>query len=133
MKGKLVATGLALGLGLILGSCGQTSDFVADYWPHFAGGEPTGVPPRPGDPGYAQFIAHGQPTDPADTYAPNGPPAVTGSTVAAEPPLGSGQHPGPSPSAAPPAQRPAAADQAPAAVAGPPGPPDHNVIQGGLY
>jgi hypothetical protein len=29
-------------------------------WPHWAGGEPAGVPPRPGQPGYEEFIAHGQ-------------------------------------------------------------------------
>jgi hypothetical protein len=44
-------------LGLMLASC---ADFVADHWPHFAGGEPNGLPPRPGEPGYQQFIAHGQ-------------------------------------------------------------------------
>jgi hypothetical protein len=44
-------------LGLMLASC---ADVVADHWPHFAGGEPNGLPPRPGEPGYQQFIAHGQ-------------------------------------------------------------------------
>jgi hypothetical protein len=44
-------------LGLMLASC---ADFVANHWPHFAGGEPNGLPPRPGEPGYQQFIAHGQ-------------------------------------------------------------------------
>jgi hypothetical protein len=39
-------------------------------WPHWAGGEPAGLPPRPGQPGYEQFIAHGQPVqNPADTAA----------------------------------------------------------------
>jgi len=46
-----------LGLGLNLASCGG---FVADHWPHWAGGMPADVPPRPGAPGYADFIAHGQ-------------------------------------------------------------------------
>jgi hypothetical protein len=45
-------------LGLMLASC---ADFVADHWPHVAGGEPNGLPPRPGEPGYQQFITHGQP------------------------------------------------------------------------
>jgi hypothetical protein len=45
-------------LGLMLASC---ANFVADHWPHFAGGEPNGLPPRPGQPGYQQFITHGQP------------------------------------------------------------------------
>jgi hypothetical protein len=48
-----------LGFGLNLAGCGG---FVADHWPHWAGGMPADVPPRPGSPGYAEFIAHGQPT-----------------------------------------------------------------------
>lgn len=55
---RLGAVVPVLGLGLMLASCGG---FVADHWPHFAGGEPNGLPPRPGEPGYQQFIAHGQP------------------------------------------------------------------------
>jgi len=46
-----------LGFGLNLAGCGG---FVADHWPHWAGGMPADVPPRPGTPGYAEFIAHGQ-------------------------------------------------------------------------
>ena len=57
---RLVAASLACVLGLTLSACGSGSDFVADSWPHFAGGEPNDVPPRPGSPGYAAFIAHGQ-------------------------------------------------------------------------
>ena len=60
---RLVAGLLACGFGLMLSACGSTSDFVADYWPHFAGGEPNDVPPRPGDPGYRKFIEHGQPAE----------------------------------------------------------------------
>lgn len=47
----------ALCLAPLLAGCG---DLIADHWPHFAGGEPNGLPPRPGAPGYQQFIAHGQ-------------------------------------------------------------------------
>jgi hypothetical protein len=54
---RLVKAAFVLGLGLNLTSCGG---FVADHWPHWAGGLPDGVPPRPGAPGYAEFIAHGQ-------------------------------------------------------------------------
>jgi hypothetical protein len=33
---------------------------MADHWPHWAGGMPADAPPRPGAPGYDEFIAHGQ-------------------------------------------------------------------------
>jgi hypothetical protein len=55
---RLFKTAILLGLGLNLASCGG---FVADHWPHWAGGMPADVPPRPGAPGYADFIAHGNP------------------------------------------------------------------------
>jgi hypothetical protein len=51
---------MALCLGLILGSCTQMSGTVSDHWPHWAGGEPADTPPRPGTPGYQDFIAHRQ-------------------------------------------------------------------------
>jgi len=51
---------MALGLGLMLGSCTQVSGVVADYWPHWAGGEPNGMPPRPGAPGYDVYVQHRQ-------------------------------------------------------------------------
>ena len=57
---RLCAAVPVLCLALMLASCAGSSDFVADHWPHFAGGEPNGLPPRPGEPGYQQFIAHGQ-------------------------------------------------------------------------
>ena len=31
---------------------------MSNYWPHWAGGEPSDLPPRPGEPGYEEFIAH---------------------------------------------------------------------------
>jgi hypothetical protein len=55
----LITAATLLGFGLHLASCGG---FVADHWPHWAGGMPADVPPRPGAPGYAEFIARGQPT-----------------------------------------------------------------------
>jgi hypothetical protein len=54
----LAAAVLVFGSASILGAC--STGTVADMWPHWAGGEPAGVPPRPGQPGYEEFIAHGQ-------------------------------------------------------------------------
>jgi hypothetical protein len=62
---RLIVVGVALFLGLPLGSCGGAagdggfSGYVADHWPHWAGGLPADAPPRPGAPGYNDFIAHG--------------------------------------------------------------------------
>jgi hypothetical protein len=55
MSIRFLAAAMVLGLGLALGSCGS---FVADHWPHWAGGLPNDAPPRPGAPGYEEFIAH---------------------------------------------------------------------------
>jgi hypothetical protein len=55
---RLITAATLLGFALHLASCGN---FVADHWPHWAGGMPADVPPRPGTPGYAEFVAHGQP------------------------------------------------------------------------
>ena len=76
-------------LGLMLASC---ADFVANHWPHVAGGEPNGLPPRPGEPGYQQFIAHGQQSagsgqGQAQPPAAGNPQAKTGGT-GAQPPDG---------------------------------------------
>jgi len=60
MVKRLFVALLGLGLGLALGSCGPVAGFTADHWPHWAGGLPTGVPPRPGTPGYDDYIAHRQ-------------------------------------------------------------------------
>ena len=57
---------IGLGLSLLLGSCGAVSGFTADHWPHWAGGMPEGIPPRPGTPGYDDYVAHRQAeTEPA--------------------------------------------------------------------
>ena len=68
MSGRFLAPALVLCLGLLLGSCSSFSGFVADHWPHWAGGMPDDVPPRPGAPGYDAFIAHKQTTK--DAAAP---------------------------------------------------------------
>jgi hypothetical protein len=69
---RLLKAAIVLGVELNLANCGG---FVADHWPHWAGGLPDGVPPRPGAPGYAEFIAHGQAQPeavPAETVTQNG-------------------------------------------------------------
>lgn len=77
MVKRLLAVTFALGIGLTVGSCSSFSDVVADSWPHFAGGEPKGLPPRPGDPGYNKFIAHGQSQQGAETSPGNQPAGET--------------------------------------------------------
>jgi hypothetical protein len=71
---RLTAAFVGLCLGLVLGACSSTSGYVSDHWPHWAGGMPEGVPPRPGAPGYDEFIAHQQAAHDASN------PAVTGGT-----------------------------------------------------
>ena len=114
VKGFVTAA-MALSLGLMLGSCSPFSGFVSDHWPHIAGGEPNGTPPRPGTPGYAAFIAHGDPNQPPDA-----------ATSAVQPA-------GPMQQAPIMQQRPAAAAQTPAPAGAPPASPDDSVVQGGLY
>lgn len=64
-----------------LASCGSVSEFVTDHWPTWAGGEPKDVPPRPGAPGYAEFIARQQGNavapDPAAALGPMPPVTAT--------------------------------------------------------
>lgn len=55
---RLLAAAMMLCFGLILASCGPVAGFVSDHVPHWAGGEPNNLPPRPGAPGYDEFIAH---------------------------------------------------------------------------
>jgi hypothetical protein len=62
---------VVLCLGLGLGSCTSFAGIVSDHWPHWAGGMPDDVPPRPGAPGYEEFIAHAQPSKDAATPAPS--------------------------------------------------------------
>ena len=76
---------LVLGLGLLLGSCGPVSGFTADHWPHWAGGMPDGIPPRPGTPGYDDYVAHRQaetaPAKPAAASATANAPAAPAAAV----------------------------------------------------
>ena len=60
---RYIAVVILFGLGSALGSCGGASSggftgYVADHWPRWAGGMPDDVPPRPGAPGYQEFISH---------------------------------------------------------------------------
>lgn len=84
---RFIAAALVLGFASVLGACSPFSSSVADMWPHWAGGEPAGLPPRPGQPGYEQFIAHGQPNQnpaaaPAEPVAPVAQQAPAGPTAA---------------------------------------------------
>jgi hypothetical protein len=128
---RLVATAIVVSAGLMLGSCagGASEDgfsaYVADHWPHWAGGMPSDVPPRPGAPGYNQFVAHGQADQ--DVLPP-----ASGANAPAVPVKPVFQT-APSAPAAPsepmrPAQAAPAALPAPQAASG-----DSSVVRGGLY
>ena len=70
---RLFALTTVLGACLALGACASFSGYVADSWPTWAGGMPKDVPPRPGAPGYEEFISHqqaaGRPANPAPARA----------------------------------------------------------------
>jgi hypothetical protein len=121
---RFAAAALLFGAALVLGACGGT---VADMWPHWAGGEPAGLPPRPGQPGYEEFIAHGQPSQNAAVapapaqQAPGGTTAAIAEQKSAVPPPGR---------AAPRAEENSEAEPA-EAVEHPAS--DTGVVRGGLY
>jgi hypothetical protein len=75
-----------LGVSLALGGCSTFAGFVSDTWPTWAGGMPKDVPPRPGAPGYEEFIAHQQRQDAAaGGAAASGAAAGPGAAVAGVP------------------------------------------------
>ncbi len=111
---RLITAATLLGFGLNLAGCGG---FVADHWPHWAGGLPTDVPPRPGTPGYAEFIAHGQPTPDAEQE-----PAATAADQSGAQPVA----PAPAAPSPPPTPVRAAAPAADTLQ-------DSSVVNGGLY
>jgi hypothetical protein len=115
MNGRLGAV-LLVCLSAMLGGCSPFAGFVADHWPHVAGGEPNGLPPRPGTPGYAAFIAHGQGEKTADSPGADG--QQNGN---AEPGMAA------KPGSLPPPQ------QAPVANARAPLVPNDDSVQRGLY
>jgi hypothetical protein len=134
---RSIAAAVMLCVGALLASCAGTSNedplsaFVADHWPHWAGGMPSDVPPRPGAPGYNRFIAHGQadqdvppangaaapaaPVTPVFQTAPSGPAASAPAPAASAEPVSPPQQ---SSSIQPSPQSPAE---------------DSNVVRGGLY
>ena len=65
MTRRRLALMALLGVCLALGGCSSFAGFVSDTWPTWAGGMPKDVPPRPGAPGYEEFISHQQRQDPA--------------------------------------------------------------------
>jgi hypothetical protein len=115
---RVVAAAAALWLGLALGSCSSFSGYVADHWPRWAGGMPPDVPPRPGAPGYNEFVAHGEANQAAAT--PGTADERTG--VQAAPAQSATVQAAPAPVAPAPAVLPAA-----------PAPNDAAAVKGGLY
>jgi hypothetical protein len=113
---RLITAATLLGFGLNLAGCGG---FVADHWPHWAGGLPADVPPRPGTPGYADFVAHGQ-----SKPDPKQEPAATASSVQS----GAQQAP-----VAPVSAAPAPAAPIRGSAPGDDGLQDSSVVNGGLY
>jgi hypothetical protein len=122
VKRLISAVVLVCSAGL-LGSCGGATEsgvsgYVADHWPHWAGGMPADAPPRPGAPGYDEVIAHGQAGQAAtNAAAPGVKPAAT-ATV--QPVFQSVQAPAPAPALA-------------ARPLSDPAPEDTSVVKGGLY
>jgi len=77
---------LVLCLGPALGSCSGVAGIASDIWPHWAGGEPADIPPRPGKPGYDEYIAHQQGNPPPARPAEAAQPAVAAAASPAAPP-----------------------------------------------
>jgi len=127
MTQRFLASTAVFALVLLLASCGSFPGYVADHWPRWAGGLPDDVPPRPGQPGYAEFISHnGEVKDPKAPAAA-GPPQSPAVTAQPSPP--SARQANPPPAAGQPnAVAPAAAAAAPLM------PGNQGVVQqGGLY
>lgn len=69
---RIFAPTLGLLIGLALGACAPFAATVSDHWPTWAGGMPKDVPPRPGSPGYDEFLIHQQGKDVTPTAAAGG-------------------------------------------------------------
>ncbi len=134
---RLVAAALVLGGASMLGACSPFSSSMADTWPHWAGGEPAGLPPRPGEPGYDQFIAHGEPNqNPPAAAAPAAAaaqqvPATAGTTATIAGQKSPAQQQNPPAFAAPQGQERNATGPLPNPGQRPTN--DSSVVQGGLY
>jgi hypothetical protein len=128
-----VGTAIVLCFGLAIGACSPFSGYMADNWPHWAGGEPAGLPPRPGSPGYAEYIAHGQPTQNSEAAGgtASSPAAVETTQTVSQTPAGTVQKTSifGGPQVAAPAPRPNV--QSPPLAAGTS--EDASVVRGGLY
>jgi hypothetical protein len=129
---QVAGAAIVLCLVLGLGACSPFSGYVSDNWPHWAGGEPTGLPPRPGSPGYAEYISHGQPVQNPDAAggAAQSAPAVDTTQTVSQAPGGTVQKTSifGGPQVATPAPRPNV-QTAPAAGTS----DDASVVSGGLY
>jgi hypothetical protein len=82
---RLGAVGALLCLAAMLGGCSPFAGYMADHWPHWAGGLPADAPPRPGAPGYDEFIAHGEPAQNAQGPESGAAGPANGSTGAIPP------------------------------------------------
>ncbi len=113
---------------LTFGGCSSFSSYVSDHWPTWAGGLPSDVPPRPGEPGYAEFISHQGAKDPAKSASVTNQPGVV--PVAATTPTGAVATPavtGIAPAAAPAAAGPANVQPVVRSI------DTQGAVQGGLY
>ncbi len=138
---RLVAAGTLLWLGTALGACSPFAGYMADHVPHWAGGLPPDAPPRPGAPGYDEFIAHGEAQPAAANSAGTTGAAPAASTATASAPLAKAQpgkvHIGRVQSVPAPARvQPGNAESEAPAQAEPsdnPSAEDTSVVKGGLY
>jgi hypothetical protein len=142
---RIAAPAIIVCAALALTSCAGTSTedgfsaYVADHWPHWAGGMPSDVPPRPGEPGYREFIAHGQadqdqlPPQAGGANAAAAPVFQTTPGASAQPARVTVGKPAPVPAAPAPAPQPAASAPVAAQAAPPPAADDSSVVRGGLY
>ena len=119
------APAVILSVGLAVGACTPFANTVSDYWPTWAGGMPKDVPPRPGAPGYDEFLLRQQGKDVAPSAAPSGNANAQAAVPAAPPTNANAQV---MPSAAPSGNA-----NAQAAPAGTPPRNDQAAVQGGLY
>lgn len=113
---------MVLFVGLALGSCASVSGAVSDNWPTWLGGMPKDVPPRPGAPGYEEFLVQQQGKNAASATAP-----VADANSLAMPAANANAQ-------GPPAVAPANKAGVQAAAPGYAAPPrDQAAVQGGLY
>jgi len=122
---RLVGLAAALSVCAALGGCTSFSYFVSDHWPTWAGGMPNNVPPRPGAPGYEEFIAH---QEGRQAQAPAAGSTAPGAAAPAAP-----ESTGAVTSSAPAAAPGTANAYAPVEPAGALQPDNQAAVQGGLY